>query len=83
MRITKPLKGTTVVATITHHDTKINTSLSITTLYRTFYYNRDDQGSIVALSDEYGQIIEHRKRADNSRIVMEKLLSLAQLNEKS
>jgi len=47
------------MATIIHHDTKIDTPLSITTLYGTFYYHRDHQGSIVALSDEYGDIVEN------------------------
>lgn len=47
------------IATIVHHDTKIDTPLSITTLYGTFYYHRDHQGSIIALSDEYGDIVEN------------------------
>jgi RHS repeat-associated protein len=51
----------TTVATITHHDTKIDTPLSITTLYGTFYFHRDHQGSIVALSDEYGDVVEEIK----------------------
>jgi outer membrane protease len=59
--------------TIVHHDTKIDTPLSITTLYGVFYYHRDHQGSIVEYGDvveniscdeHYGRIIEHRKRSD-------------------
>ncbi|CAA6822148.1 MAG: Unknown protein [uncultured Sulfurovum sp.] len=46
------------LATITHHDTKIDTPLSITTIHGTYYYHRDHQGSIIALSNEHGEIIE-------------------------
>jgi len=46
-----------VIATITH-DENIDTPLSITNANGTFYYHRDHQGSIVALTDSSGQIVE-------------------------
>jgi len=46
-----------VIATITH-DESIDTPLSITNANGTFYYHRDHQGSIVALTDSSGQVVE-------------------------
>jgi len=46
-----------VIATITH-DESIDTPLSITNANGTFYYHRDHQGSIVALTDESGNVVE-------------------------
>ncbi len=46
-----------VIATITH-DESIDTPLSITNANGTFYYHRDHQGSIIALTDENGQVVE-------------------------
>ena len=46
-----------VIATLTH-DESIDTPLSITNQNGTFYYHRDYQGSIVALTDENGNIVE-------------------------
>ncbi len=46
-----------VIATITH-DESIDTPLSITNQNGTFYYHRDHQGSIVALTDSSGQVVE-------------------------
>ena len=45
------------LATITH-DESIDTPLSITNANGTFYYHRDHQGSIIALTDENGQVVE-------------------------
>ena len=47
------------LATIVHHPTLTDTPLSITNVNGTFYYHRDHQGSIIALTDEAGQIVEH------------------------
>ena len=47
-----------VIARVIHHDSKIDTPLYIQTDYGKFYYHRDHQGSIIALSDEYGDIVE-------------------------
>ena len=44
-------------ATITH-DESIDTPLSITNNNGTFYYYRDHQGSIVALTDSTGKVVE-------------------------
>jgi len=46
-----------VIATITH-DESIDTALSITNANGTFYYHRDHQGSIVALTDSAGAVVE-------------------------
>ena len=46
------------LATIVHHPTRTDTPLSITTKEGTFYYHRDHQGSIIALSDKDGKIVE-------------------------
>ena len=46
-----------VIATITH-DESIDTPLSITNSNGTFYYHRDHQGSIVALTDSTGAVVE-------------------------
>ena len=46
-----------VIATITH-DESIDTPLSITNANGTFYYHRDHQGSIIALTDSSGQVVE-------------------------
>jgi len=46
-----------VIATITH-DESIDTPLSITNANGTFYYHRDHQGSIVALTDSTGAVVE-------------------------
>ena len=46
-----------VIATLTH-DESIDTPLSITNANGTFYYHRDHQGSIVALTDSSGQVVE-------------------------
>jgi RHS repeat-associated protein len=46
-----------VIATITH-DESIDTPLSITNANGTFYYHRDHQGSIVALTDSAGTVVE-------------------------
>ena len=40
------------------HDDATDTPLHITSKAGTFYYHRDHQGSIIALSDEQGQIVE-------------------------
>lgn len=40
------------------HDELIDTPLTITTNNETFFYHRNHQGSIVALSDEEGEIVE-------------------------
>jgi len=44
-------------STITH-DESIDTALSITNANGTFYYHRDHQGSIVALTDSNGDVVE-------------------------
>jgi len=46
------------LATIVHHPSRTDTPLSITTKKGTFYYHRDHQGSIIALSDKEGKIVE-------------------------
>jgi RHS repeat-associated protein len=46
-----------VIATITH-DESIDRPLSITNANGTFYYHRDHQGSIIALTDSSGQVVE-------------------------
>jgi RHS repeat-associated protein len=48
------------LATIVHHPTQTDTPLSITNheTNKTYYYHRDHQGSIVALSNEEGNIVE-------------------------
>ncbi len=46
-----------VIATITH-DKSIDTPLSITNKNGTFYYHRDHQGSIIALTDQTGAVVE-------------------------
>ncbi len=46
------------LATITH-DESIDTPLSITNQNGTFYYHRDHQGSIVALTDSTGAVVEN------------------------
>ena len=51
------ISSNTVVTTITH-DESIDTPLSITNANGTFYYHRDHQGSIVALTDSNGQVVE-------------------------
>jgi len=50
-----------LLATIVHHPTQIDTPLSITnhTTNKTYYYHRDHQGSIVALTNEEGKVVEH------------------------
>ena len=40
------------------HDESIDTPLSIANQNGTFYYHRDHQGSIIALTDQDGQIVE-------------------------
>ena len=40
------------------HDESIDTPLSIANQNGTFYYHRDHQGSIVALTDSSGQVVE-------------------------
>ena len=46
-----------VIATITH-DESIDTPLSITNQNGTFYYHRDHQGSIIALTNSNGDVVE-------------------------
>jgi len=46
------------LATIVHHPTRTDTPLSITTKEGTFYYHRNHQGSIIALSNKEGKIVE-------------------------
>jgi len=52
-------KNRQTLATIVHHPTLTDTPLSITNINGTFYFHRDHQGSIIALTDEAGQIVEH------------------------
>ena len=51
----------TLLASIVHHPSRTDTPLSITnhTTNQTYYYHRDHQGSIVALTNEQGNIVEH------------------------
>ena len=53
-------KDNSLLATIIHHPNKTDTPLSITnhTTNKTYYYHRDHQGSIIALSNEDGDIVE-------------------------
>jgi RHS repeat-associated protein len=46
------------LATIVHHPTLVDTPLSISNINGTFYYHRDHQGSIIALTDEQGEVVE-------------------------
>ena len=46
------------LATIVHHPHRVDTPLSITNINGTFYYHRDHQGSIIALTDSEGNIVE-------------------------
>lgn len=46
------------LATIIHHPTKTDTPLSITTKEGTYFYHRNHQGSIIALSDKNAKIVE-------------------------
>jgi len=50
-------KQNQVIATITHNES-IDTPLSITNVNGTFYYHRDHQGSIIALTDSSGAVVE-------------------------
>jgi RHS repeat-associated protein len=49
-----------MLASIVHHPTQTDTPLSITNheTNKTYYYHRDHQGSIVALTNEEGQTVE-------------------------
>jgi len=49
-----------LLATIVHHPSQVDTPLSITnhTTNKTYYYHRDHQGSIVALTNEEGNTVE-------------------------
>jgi len=49
-----------ILATIVHHPTQTDTPLSITnhTTNQTYYYHRDHQGSIVALTNQEGKVVE-------------------------
>jgi len=49
-----------LLATIVHHPSQVDTPLSITnhTTNKTYYYHRDHQGSIVALTNQEGNIVE-------------------------
>jgi len=50
-----------LLATIVHHPSQVDTPLSITNheTNRTYYYHRDHQGSIVALTNQEGNIVEN------------------------
>ena len=50
----------TLLASIVHHPSRTDTPLSITnhTTNQTYYYHRDHQGSIVALTNEEGKLVE-------------------------
>jgi len=54
-------KEPTLLASIVHHPSRTDTPLSITnhTTNKTYYYHRNHQGSIVALTNEQGNIVEH------------------------
>ncbi len=45
------------ITTLVHDDT-IDTPLRIQNQYGTFHYHRDHQGSIIALTDEQGEVVE-------------------------
>lgn len=56
--IQKTLKGEATQTITIVHDQKVDTPLSITNENGTFYYHRDHQGSIIALTNESGEVVE-------------------------